>query len=153
MASPLDATTLQRLVAAEMEFEHLQNTIASRLVDTRFKLVTESAEALREAISNVRTAVNRIRELGNIIGQPNFNTDDRDHLEHVLEEVNEPNEDLDLALTKLTTPEVSDMVTRAEGFAIWFAEWQLALTRYRRVAYTVLEQGRAIQLILTRRQA
>lgn len=153
MASPLDATTLQRLRAAKEEHDQQQQVITARLSDTRFQIIAESGEALREAAHDVRTAVNRLAELGNVIGQDSFNVDDRDHLEHVLEEINEPNEDLDAAISRLNVPDTVGDRHRDDGYGIWFAEWQVALTRFKHAAMGVLVQGRAITLILTRRQA
>ena len=153
MASPIDATTLQRLLAAKEEHDQQQQVVTTRLTDTRFHLIPESAEALREAAHDVRTAVNRLVELGNVIGQDSFNVDDPDHLEHVLEEINEPNEDLDAAISRLNIPEIRDARSRSAEFDIWFAEWQVALTRFKHAAFAVLVQGRVITLVLTRRQA
>lgn len=153
MASPIDATTVQRLMAAKEEYDQQQQVVTTRLADMRFHLIPESAEALREAAHDVRTAVHRLAELGNIIGQDGFNVDDRDHLEHVLEGVNEPNEDLDAAIGRLHIPEIRDARPRSGDFDVWFAEWQVALTRFKHAAIAVLVQGRVIALVLTRRQA
>lgn len=150
MASPIDATTVQRLRAAKEEFDQQYEVITHRLADKRFRLQDESAEALRETAHNARTAAHRLAELANIIGQDAFSLGDDEHLRHVIDELSEPNEDLDGAVNGLRAPQITGQYNQSDGFDIWRAEWDLAITRFRHAADGVLMYGRVIALLLAR---